>query len=122
MKFTEGQIEIIEIVIKLMAVILVGYVLPAVKGWLVEKMGVEKIEKIEILVAIFVDAAEQILKDVDPTGIKRKSYVCSRLHELGYEVTDQIEAMIEARVYTLPHTEKEDEYGIYEDDNSSGEE
>lgn len=55
----------------------------------------------EKIIYKFVRAAEQMLKKDDPDGTKRKEYVIDRLRELGVEITNEIEALIEAAVYDL---------------------
>jgi len=48
-----------------------------------------------------VEAAEQMLKDDDPDGTKRKAYVIEQLCVLGYTITEEINAYIESEVYKL---------------------
>ena len=55
----------------------------------------------EKIIYKFVRAAEQMLKKDDPDGTKRKEYVIDRLRELGVEITNELEALIEAAVYDL---------------------
>lgn len=95
---------ILEIVVKILAagvIALIGMLLPKVKQYLTEKFGQDKIDKVGELVNVFVAAAEQLLKQDDPTGEKRKAYVVDQLKALGYEVTEWINAYIESAVYNL---------------------
>jgi hypothetical protein len=95
---------VLEIVIKILAagvITLVGMLLPKIKQYLSEKFGQDSIDKLNNLVSIFVAAAEQLLKEDDPTGEKRKAYVVDQLKALGYEVTEAINGYIESAVYNL---------------------
>ena len=93
--------QIIDIVIKLLAIILVAYVLPEFKNWLTIKIGEEKAEKLAELIYKFVTAAEQMYKDTDATGEFRKQYVVEQLRKLGYVITDEINAQIEYEVFNM---------------------
>lgn len=53
------------------------------------------------LVETFTEAAEQQLKADDPDGTKRKEYVQEQLVAAGVEVTEIINAAIEAAVYRI---------------------
>ena len=95
---------VLEIIIKILAagvITLIGTILPKIKQYLTEKFGQDSIEKITNLVSIFVAAAEQLLKEDDPTGEKRKAYVVDQLKALGYEVTEAVNGYIESAVYNL---------------------
>ena len=93
--------QIIDILIKLVAIILIAYVLPAFKNWLVTKVGEEKAAKLAEYIEKFVRAAEQMYKEVDETGEKRKQYVIDQLRDLGYTITDEINARIESEVFDI---------------------
>ena len=92
------------IVVRVAAALLVGALV-----WLVYKLKefvsskIKDIEdkKLRDLVETFVDAAEQLLKDEDPTGEKRKEYVVNQLHLLEIEVNGLVNAMIEEEVFRL---------------------
>lgn len=92
------------IVVRVAAALLVGALV-----WLVYKLKefvnskIKSIEdsKLRDLVETFVNAAEQLLKDEDPTGEKRKEYVVNQLHLLEIEVTGLVNAMIEEEVFRL---------------------
>ena len=92
------------IVVRIAAALLVGALV-----WLVYKLKefvsskIKDIEdkKLRDLVETFVNAAEQLLKDEDPTGEKRKEYVVNQLHLLEIEVTGLVNAMIEEEVFRL---------------------
>ena len=93
--------QIIDIVIKLLAIILVAYVLPELKKWLAIKIGDEKATKLAEYIEKFVKAAEQMYKDSDATGEMRKEYVMEQLRRLGYVITDEINARIESEVFEI---------------------
>lgn len=92
------------IVVRIAAALLVGALV-----WLVYKLKEfvsSKIKNIEDsrlrdIVETFVNAAEQLLKDEDPTGEKRKEYVVNQLHLLEIEVNGLVNAMIEEEVFRL---------------------
>lgn len=96
--------NILMIVVRVAAALLVGALV-----WLVYKLKefvnskIKDIEdsKLRDLVETFVNAAEQLLKDEDPTGEKRKEYVVNQLHLLEIEVTGLVNAMIEEEVFRL---------------------
>lgn len=96
--------EILDVIVRLLAALFVGimaYLAPKVASLI--KINGESIESSEImkLVLCFVQAADQLLKDDDPTGEKRKQYVIENLEALGYEITDSIIAMIEGSVWQV---------------------
>ena len=93
--------QIIDIVIKLVAILLMAYVLPAFKEWLTTKIGEEKAAKLAEYIEKFVQAAEQMYKETDETGELRKQYVVDQLKKLGYIITDEINARIESEVFEI---------------------
>lgn len=93
--------NIINLAIEVIAVILAGFVLPKLRAYLKGKLDAEQWEALKRLVTVLVEAAEQTLKEDDPTGKLRKQYVVSQLHELSYDVTEEVNALIEAAVYGL---------------------
>lgn len=110
--------NIIEILGRLLAAIvmcLIAYLAPKVKEWLTANAGESTTKQIEILARAFARAAEQLLKNQDPTGEKRNKYVVDQLEALGIEVTQAVMAIIEGAVWeinieqkarTLPETKK----------------
>lgn len=88
--------------------LLVIVFLPKVVAYLQSK-GVEiDNEELAKQVSAFVKAAEQILKDGDDTGEKRKQYVIDCLEEAGYEITQTVIALIESAVFDVNNTSKKD--------------
>ena len=85
------------IVVRVAAALLVGALV-----WLVYKLKefvsskIKDIEdkKLRDIVETFVNAAEQLLKDEDPTGEKRKEYVINQLHLLEIEVNGFVNAVV----------------------------
>lgn len=93
--------QIIDIIVKLVATIMVAYVLPEFKRWLHMRLGEQKMAKLIEYIEKFVRAAEQMYKDTDVTGEKRKEYVVEQLKSLGYIITDEINAKIESEVFNV---------------------
>lgn len=96
-----NYMTIIEIVVKVLAVIITGYILPKLKAYLSAKLSAEEQAELDRLIQAFVEAAEQTLKSEDPTGEKRKAYVVQQLQSLNYEINAEVDALIEAAVYGL---------------------
>lgn len=57
-------------------------------------------------VTSLVEAAEQLLRATDPDGSKRKAFVTAALERAGYDITEYVNAMIEAAVYRLNLAQK----------------
>lgn len=92
---------ILEIVVKVLAVVITGYLIPKLKAYLSARLNAEQQAELDRLIRAFVEAAEQTLKAEDPTGEKRKAYVVQQLQALNYEITSELDALIEAAVYGL---------------------
>lgn len=98
---------IINTAIKIIAAIISIVITCQIKPWLEAKIGKEKLDRLVLIVTELVRCAEQMLKEDDPTGEKRKAYVVQQLVDLGYEITEPINAIIESQVLAL-HKDKED--------------
>ncbi len=94
-------IMVLEIVVKVLAVVITGYLIPKLKAYLSARLNAEQQAELDRLIRAFVEAAEQTLKAEDPTGEKRKAYVVQQLQALNYEITSELDALIEAAVYGL---------------------
>ena len=94
-------IMVLEIVVKVLAVVITGYLIPKLKAYLSARLNAEQQAELDRLIRAFVEAAEQTLKAEDPTGEKRKAYVIQQLQALNYEITSELDALIEAAVYGL---------------------
>ena len=70
-----------------------------IKAALDAKVEAGKAGELDLLIADFVAAAEQLLKQDDPDGSKRKQYVTDCLMAIGIAITDEINARIEAAVF-----------------------
>lgn len=103
--------QIVDLVVRLLAIILIAYVLPELKQWLANKIGEEKAAKLAEYIEKFVKAAEQMYKEVDETGEMRKQYVMEQLRKLGYVITDEINARIESEVFDINLFNEPDVYG-----------
>lgn len=101
--------QIIEIIGKLIAAIFVGiiaYLTPKIKNWLQVHAIKTGEETLNILIPSFVQAAEQLLHNDDPTGQKRMDYVKKQLTELGVVLTSEIISMIEGAVWEVNNQNK----------------
>ena len=74
---------------------------PKVNSWILAKIGSEKKKELEIIVGKFVEAAEKTLKEGDKDGSARNTYVKEHLVELGYDITEEVNAYIESAVLNL---------------------
>ena len=97
--------EILKLLVELLGT-LVGCailtIIPKLKDWLKSKSEKEDSNNVYSLATVFVEAAEQQFKAEDPTGKLRKEYVEKCFVELGIEVTEAVNAIIEACVFRLP--------------------
>lgn len=96
--------EIIELTIKAIfgllaigGIWLISYAQAALKA----KVDAEQASELDRLIYDFVAAAEQMLKEGDPTGENRKAYVTENLMKLGFAITEEVNARIEAAVYGI---------------------
>lgn len=100
--------QILEIVGKLLAAIvvgLVGYLTPQFNKWLEEKTSRETTENVMLMVRAFVRAADQMFKAEDPDGSIRNAYVKDQLKALGVAITAEVNAYIESEVFALKKKE-----------------
>ena len=96
--------EITEILIRITAAILAAVATFLVKEavrYIQIKREQEEKSVLDRFICELVYAAEQLLKDEDPSGSARLGYVQQMLIEAGYELTDTIRATIEAYVYEI---------------------
>lgn len=96
--------QIWNIVGKLLAalvVALVAYLVPKVKAWLEARTDKDTTEAVLELIKAFVQAADQLFHDTDPTGAIRMQFVKDQLKSAGVEVTDNIVNMIEGAVWAV---------------------
>lgn len=97
----ELYIDIAGKIIALAFVSVLYFAYGKMKAYLEAKMQSIENDDLALLIASFVEAAEQMFKVDDPTGQKRKEYVIAQLKELGYVITSQIDAYIESAVYEI---------------------
>lgn len=88
--------------------VLVAVLTPKVQAWVEERIGREKAEKLLETIKMFVEAAEQLLRDSDPTGQLRKQFVRDHLEVMGIAYTVEIDALIEGLVYELNRDKREE--------------
>ena len=96
--------DIYEIVGKLLGAILVAllaWLAPKVEVWLGTNTTAREEEAIRAVVKNLCRAAEQLLKEDDPTGDKRNEYVREHLELMGIEITEMVVAMIEGEVFNI---------------------
>lgn len=95
---------IIEIIGKLLAAFAIGlltYLAPKMTAWFEANTDKNTQDAVQALVRSFARAAEQLLKEDDPTGEKRKEFVIEQLQALGIEITEAILNMIEGAVWEI---------------------
>ena len=96
--------QIIDIIIKIVATLLLagaGWLGNYIITYLRSNLDAREVEFLDSFVAEMVAAAEQLYADVDEDGSIRREYVYEMLIEAGYELTEAIKAMIEAKVYDI---------------------
>lgn len=101
--------QIIDIIIKIVATILLagaGWLGNYIISYMRSNLDAKEVEFLDTFVAELVAAAEQLYAEADETGRIRREYVQKMLIEAGYEITDAIQAMIEAKVYDINITNK----------------
>lgn len=100
----EDIIAIVGRLLGVVAVTVLCLIAPKVKAWLTAKIGVTNMGYLETLIGSLVKAADQLYKTEDPDGTIRNKYVKDEIQKLGYTITDEINALIEAKVFDLPHS------------------
>ena len=98
--------NIIDIFVKIVAALLaigITWLIGKARDYLTAKATAAGNDDLVRLIEQFCAAAEQQLKVDDPTGEKRKEYVYMLLKEANVEVTEVVDAVIEAAVYRINH-------------------
>lgn len=101
--------QIMDLIVKIAALLLflgIGYAGKHLIAFVKSKMSASDAEKLDQFIAELVAAAEQLYSKKDPDGTIRLEYVQTMLIEKGYEITDAVRAMIEAKVYDINITNK----------------
>lgn len=96
--------EILDIIIKLVASLLAvgaAWLGKWLVSWLKGQLDEKQSEKLELFIEQLVAAAEQQYKDGDMDGQTRLNYVQGMLVQAGYEITEAVRAMIEAKVFEI---------------------
>lgn len=93
----DTALQIIRITLCAFIVVSSPLVLRAIKKY------VDNVEdqKLRNIVTTFVEAAEQLYKEVDETGERRKQYVINSLESLGIKYNAYVDALIEQAVLML---------------------
>ena len=81
------------------AVSAIIYLTPKVQAWLTAHIGLENTNKLFAQIDAFVEAADQLYKEDDPTGEIRNNYVKTQLTNLGIAITAEINGYIESSVF-----------------------
>ena len=102
---------ILKVVVSVFILVLSPFVLSLFKKY-IDKVQDDKLRNI---ILTFVEAADQMLKKVDPTGEQRKEYVLKSLEEMGIKNNAYINALIEQAVLGLWYYQPEQEVGVLEE-------
>lgn len=94
---TELLANIIISLLGMVGLWLLGYV----RNWLKARTEAAQATQLDQLIYDIVAAAEQTLKESDPTGEIRKQYVVDLLEQLGFVIDKELHARIEAAVYAV---------------------
>lgn len=89
---------IIEIAVTVISAVLTGFLIPFVRS----RLTAEKKERLEFWLSVAVKAAEQLFRNTEKAGAKKKDYVLGFLLSKGlvFDV-DEVTALIESEVYKL---------------------
>ena len=101
--------QIVDIIIKIVATILLagaGWLGNYIITFLRSNLDAKEVEFLDTFIAELVAAAEQMYSKDDPDGSIRLGYVQEMLVGAGYEITEAVQAMIEAKVYDINITNK----------------
>lgn len=93
-------IDITGRILGLLFFLALAYIEPKLARFLEAKLGKERGEALAEAVRVYVAAAEQMYKEAG-SGERRKAYVIAELEAIGYRLTDELDAQIEAAVYHL---------------------
>ena len=100
--------QIIDILVRIgvLLLIYIGILLSGkIRSLLDAKLTDGQKQALDTAIDVFTKAADQMFKNEDPDGSLRLDYVQTQLIEAGYDLTDEVRAMIEAHVHDLPHGE-----------------
>jgi len=90
-------------VLRILCVCLLSVLLPTVLQILKQKASSLEDQQLRSTISSLVCAAEQMLKEVDPTGAQRKQYVKDQLKILHIAYTPYIDAIVETCVFGINH-------------------
>ena len=93
----ETSLQIIRITLCALVVVSSPLVLMIIKNYL-DKL---RDDKLRYIVQTYVEAAEQLLKEIDSTGEKRLQFVLDSLSKMGIPNNDYVRALIEQVVLNL---------------------
>ena len=96
--------QILDIIIRLAALLFIYFgciVCDKLKHLIAQKLTAEEMAALNSFIGHLTKAAEQLFKAEDDDGSMRLEYVQGMLIEAGYDLTDEVRAMIEAHVFEI---------------------
>ena len=96
--------QILDIIIRLAALLVIYFgciVANKLKKMISQKLTAEEKAALDSFIGYLTKAAEQMFKAEDDDGSMRLQYVQGMLIEAGYDLTDEVRAMIEAHVFEI---------------------
>ncbi|QRN86045.1 hypothetical protein JR334_02080 [Clostridia bacterium] len=91
-----SNIDILEVIIRVLAILLMAFVLP----WITKKVGAENYAKLLQAIKLAVNAAEQVFSDPG-SGAKKKQWVLDFINSKFKIKEDDVERLLEAFVYEI---------------------
>lgn len=98
-QFIDPIVEALVGIAILILCFLLGVCINAVRNWLKIRKDTHTNTQLDVIIGDLVDAADQVYRNIDSTGTIRNAYVKDNLIQLGYQITDYVNAKIEAKVY-----------------------
>lgn len=93
----ETSLQVMRITLCALIVVSSPLVLMIIKNYL-DKL---RDDKLRYIVQTYVEAAEQLLKEIDSTGEKRLQFVLDSLNKMGIPNNDYVRALIEQMVLNI---------------------
>lgn len=93
--------DVIGSVLAALLVSLLAWIAPKAKTWLETNTDVATQEMLRRTIRSFVQAADQLYHDGDPSGNLRRQYVQDQLMDIGIEITEAVLSMIEGSVWEV---------------------
>jgi hypothetical protein len=93
----ETSLQVMRITLCALVVVSSPLILMIIKNYL-DKL---RDDKLRYIVQTYVEAAEQLLKEIDSTGEKRLQFVLDSLQKMGIPNNDYVRALIEQMVLNI---------------------